>query len=54
MSLLKPFKNTSLLTPYKHVFIQSLYKAGRLKAEQTPIEPNPLLELAIDSTHPPT
>ena len=54
MTLLKPLKNTSLLTPYEHVIIQSLHKAGRLNAEQSPSEPNPLLKLAIDSSHPPT
>ena len=36
MTLLKPLKITSLLTPYKHFFIQSCYKAGRLISKQKP------------------
>jgi hypothetical protein len=52
-TLLKPLKNT-LLIPYKHSFIQSLHKAGKLISELSPGEPNPLLQLAIDSSHPPT
>ena len=54
MTLLKPLKNPSLLTPYEHFFIQSLHKTGRLISEQNPSEPNPLLQLAINPSHPPT
>jgi len=51
MTLLKPLKNTSLLTPYEHFFIQSLHKAGRLISEQNTDEPNPLLQLDINPSH---
>jgi hypothetical protein len=54
MTLLKPLKNPSLLTPYEHFFIQSFHKAGRLISRQNPDEPNPLLQLAINPSHPPT
>ena len=54
MTLLKPLKNSSLLTPYEYFFIQSLHKAGRLISEQNPSEPNQLLQMAINSSHPPT
>ena len=53
-TLLKPLKNTSLFTPYKHFFIQSLHKAGKLISNLSPDEPNPLLRLVIDSSYPPT
>jgi hypothetical protein len=43
-----------LINPYEHCFIQSLQKAGKLISEQSPGEPNPLLQLAINSSHPPT
>jgi hypothetical protein len=54
MTLLKPIQNTSLLTPYKHFYIQSLYKAGNLISEQNPFEPNPLIQLALNPSHPPS
>jgi len=54
VTLLKPVKNTSLLTPYEQFFIQAFHKSGRLVSEQNPGEPNPLLQLAINPTHPPT
>jgi len=54
MTLLKPVKNTSLLTPYEQFFIQPFYKSGRLVSEQNPGEPNPLLHMAINTSHPPT
>jgi len=53
-SLLKPINNNSLLTPYEQFFIQSFHKSGRLISEQNPGEPNPLLQLAINPSHPPT
>jgi hypothetical protein len=54
MTLLKPLKNTYLLTPYDHLFMQSLHKARKLISEQNPGEINPLLQLAFDPSHPPT
>jgi len=39
MTLLKPLKNTSLLTPYEQFFIQEFHKSGRLVSEQTPANP---------------
>jgi len=54
MALLKPLKNTSVLTPYEHFFIQSYHKARRLISEQNPGKPNPLLQMAINPSHPPT
>ena len=52
MSLLKPLKNTSLLTPYEQYYIHSLHKEGKLIPEQNPGDPNPLLLLAIDPPQP--
>jgi hypothetical protein len=52
MTFLKPIQNTSLLTPYETFYIQSLHKHGRLISEQTPQEPNPLIQLAINLSHP--
>ena len=54
MTLLKPVKNTSLLTPYEQFFIQAFHKSGRLVSKQNPGEPNPLLQMAINTSHPPT
>ena len=54
MTLLQGLQNITLLTPYEHLFIQSLHKAGRLISEQNPYEPNPLLQLAINPYLPPT
>jgi len=48
----KPVKNTSLLTPYQQFFIQAFHKSGRLVSEQNPGEPNPLLQMAINPSHP--
>jgi len=53
MTLLKPIKNTSLLTPYEQFFIQAFHKSGMLVSEQNPGEPNPLLQMAINPSHPP-
>ena len=53
MTLLKPLKITSLLSPYEHCFIQSLHKAGKLISEQDPGPAHPLLQLAFNpSLHP--
>jgi len=54
MSLPKPLNNTSLLTAYEQFFIQALHKSGKLISEQNPGEPNPLLQMAINPSHPPT
>jgi len=54
MTLLKHVKNTSLLTPYEQFFIQAFHKSGRLVSEQNPGEPNLLLQMAINTSHPPT
>jgi len=54
MTLLKPVKNISLLTPYEQFFIQAFHKYGKLISEQNPSEPNPLLQMAIIPSHPPT
>jgi len=54
MTLLKPLKNTSLLTPYEQFFVQAFHKSGRLISKQNPGEPNPLLQMDINPSHPPT
>jgi hypothetical protein len=54
MSLIKPIQNTSLLTPYKHFYIQSLHKDGNLISKQNPYEPNPLIQLVIKAFHLPS
>jgi len=54
MTILKPVKNTSLLTPYEQFFIQAFHESGRLVSEQNPGEPNPLLQMAINPSHPRT
>ena len=54
VTLLKPLKHPSLLIPYAHFFIQSFHKAGNLISQQYPGEPNPLLQMAINPSHPPT
>jgi hypothetical protein len=53
MTQLKLLNSTSVLIPYKHLFIQSLHQEGKLIAEQSPGEPNPLLQLATDPSHTP-
>jgi len=52
MTLLKPLRNTSLLTPYEQYYIHSLHKEGKLIPEQCRGDPNPLLLLAIDPSQP--
>jgi hypothetical protein len=54
MTLLKPIQNTSLLTPYELFYIEYLHKAGNLISEQSPYEPNPLIQLAINPSHSPS
>jgi hypothetical protein len=51
MTILKPLRDTTLLTPYEQYFIQTLYQKGQLIPEQSPREKNPLVQLAIDHTH---
>jgi hypothetical protein len=52
MTLLKPITNTSLLTPYKLFFIQSLDHMKKLIPEQHTDEPNPLFQLAFSPQTP--
>jgi hypothetical protein len=47
MTLLKPIRNTSLLTPYETLFIQSLHTDGCLIPEQNPPDPDPRDPLAM-------
>jgi len=49
MSLLKPIHKTSMLIPYKQLFIQTFYHNGNLITEQGTGEQNPLFQLAIDT-----
>jgi hypothetical protein len=51
MTILKPLKDMTLLTPYEQYFIQTLHQNGQLIPEQPPREKNLLLQLAIDPTH---
>jgi hypothetical protein len=53
MTILKPLRDTTLVTPYEQYFIQSLYQKGQLNPQQSPGEINPLVQLAIDNTHRP-
>jgi hypothetical protein len=50
MKLIQPTTYTSLLTPYEALFIQLHQQKGQLITEQTPGEPNPLLQLYLDNT----
>jgi hypothetical protein len=51
MTLLKHTKHKPLLTPYEQYFIQTHYQQNKLITEQNPGKYNPLIQLAIDSTH---
>jgi len=42
MTLLKPFNNPSMLTPYEQFYIQTLHREGKLIPEQYQGDPNPL------------
>ena len=53
MTILKPLKDTILLTPYEQYFIQTLHQDGQLIPEQFTGEKNPLLQLAIDPAYTP-
>jgi hypothetical protein len=50
MSLFKPVHNTTMLIPYEQFFIQTFHHNGKLIPEQCSGEPNPLLQLAIDTS----
>jgi hypothetical protein len=49
MSLLKPVHTTTMSTPYEQLFIQNFHHNGKLIPEQHSGEPNPLLQLTIDT-----
>ena len=49
MSLLKPIHKTSMLIPYKQLYIQTFHHNGNLVTEQGTCEQNPLFQLAIDT-----
>jgi len=51
MKLLKHINHTPSLTPYEQYFIQTHHQQNKLIAEQSPGEYNPLIQLAIDTTH---
>jgi len=53
MTILKPLKDTTLLTPYEQYFIQTLHQEGQLITEQFAGGKKPLLQLAIDPTYTP-
>ena len=53
MTLLKPFKNPTMLTPYEEFYIQTPHREGKLIPEQCPGDPNPLFELATHPTNTP-
>ena len=50
MKLLKPTNHTSMLIPYESFFIQSHHQHGQLISEQNPGEPNPIIQLGIETT----
>jgi hypothetical protein len=41
MTILKPLKDKTMLTPYEQFFIQSLHQEGQLIPEQYPVEKKP-------------
>jgi len=49
MTLLKPIHKTSLLKPYKQLFIQTYQYNGTIITEKNRGEQNPLFQLAIDT-----
>ena len=48
MHLLKQINNTTSLTPYERLYIQTLHQAGKLISEQLPGDPNPLFQAVIN------
>ena len=53
MTILKPLKDTTLLTPYEQYFIQTLHQEGQLIPEQFAGEKYRLLQFAIDPAYTP-
>ena len=51
MTILKPLKDMTMLTPYEQYFIQSLHQEGQLIPKQHLGDKNPLLQLAIDPSY---
>jgi hypothetical protein len=51
MTILKPLKDMTMLTPYEQYFIQSLHQEGQLILEQHPGEKNLLLQLATELSY---
>jgi hypothetical protein len=49
VSLLKPVLNAAMLIPYEKLCVQTFHHNGKLIPEQCSGEPNPLLQLAIDT-----
>ena len=47
MTILKPLKDTTLLTPHEQYFIQTLYQKGQLIPEQFAGEKNPFFSLPL-------
>ena len=53
MTIPKPIKDTTLLTPYEQYFIQTLHHEGQLIPEQFAGGKKPLLQFAIDPAYTP-
>jgi len=53
MTILKPLKDTTLLTPYEQYFIQTLHQEGQLIPEQFAGGKKTLLQLDIDPAYTP-
>ena len=51
MTILKPLKDATLLTPYEEYFIQTLHQEDQLIPEQFAGGKNPLLHFAIDPAY---
>ena len=53
MTILKPLKDTTLLTPYEQYITQTLHQEGQLFPKQFAGGKNPLLQLATDPAYTP-
>jgi len=53
MTILKPLKDPTMLTPYEQYFINTLHQEGQLIPEQPTGKKIPLLQLAIDPSYTP-
>jgi len=53
MTILKPLKDPTMLTPYEQYFTQTLHQEGQLFPEQPTGKKIPLLQLAIDPSYTP-